>query len=169
MEPHERKVHALVQHLQLIRNEKVFTFGLKYCIYLIYLKTQTKMLYLMVKSSGNSKCPLIERLIFRGFKTAIGQISKERRGRGKESGFQKSIFTYSNWTTDSRLKKGYLDHSSINKPFECSSQVYHGRLEPYLLNHNCTFSYLALLQMNYTFQSANLVHLYLYGSTFILL
>lgn len=23
MEPHERKVHALVQHLQLIRNEKV--------------------------------------------------------------------------------------------------------------------------------------------------
>jgi hypothetical protein len=50
------------------------------------------MLYLMVKSSGNSKCPLIERLIFRGFKTAIGQISKERRGRGKESGFQKSNF-----------------------------------------------------------------------------
>lgn len=26
MEPHERKVHALVQHLRLIRHEKVFSF-----------------------------------------------------------------------------------------------------------------------------------------------
>lgn len=92
MEPHERKVHALVQHLQLIRNEKVFAFRLKYCSYLTYLKTQTKMLYLTVKSAGNSKCPLIERLIFWGFKTAVGQISEERRGRGKESGFQKSNY-----------------------------------------------------------------------------
>lgn len=29
MEPHERKVHTLVQHLQLIRNEKVFIGKLK--------------------------------------------------------------------------------------------------------------------------------------------
>jgi len=27
LEPHERKVHALVQHLQLIKNEKVMHFG----------------------------------------------------------------------------------------------------------------------------------------------
>ena len=32
MEPDERKVHALVQHLQLIRSEKVWSFSLKYCI-----------------------------------------------------------------------------------------------------------------------------------------
>lgn len=37
MEPHERKGHALVQHLQLIKNEKVSIFNSKLYIYCTYL------------------------------------------------------------------------------------------------------------------------------------